>query len=70
MSASSRDPLQKFSVIDGPLQGKDFAHADDHFYFAMILSPGLVTEPGADARVLYRLRRLEDDSQVWSVASE
>lgn len=70
MSDSNRDPLQKFVVIDGPLQGRDFAHADDHFYAAVLPMPGLAIKPGANARVLYRLRRLEDDSQVWSVASE
>lgn len=70
MSDSSRDPLQKFAVIDGPLQGSDFSHADDHFYAAILPMPGLAVKPGAKARVLYRLRRLEDESQVWSMASE
>lgn len=70
MSASSRDPLQKFAVIDGPLQGKVFAHPEDHFYAAILPSPGIMLKLGADARALYRLRRLEDGSQVWSMASE
>lgn len=68
-----RDPLQAWPIIDGPMQGKNWAHADDYFYAAELVVPPLKPETAScgkqnadTGRTLYRLRLDKPGTYVWT----
>lgn len=76
MTNQPRDPLHAWPIIDGPLQGQNWAHSDDYFYAAELVVTGL-SQPGRDpdpkagtARAEYRLRQLEAGGYAWSCKGE
>lgn len=76
MTEKSRDPVQAWPIIDGPLKGQTRACADPYFYAAELLAPG-VTPPrhrpdpqAGTGRTEYRLRLLHAGGYAWSCAGE
>jgi hypothetical protein len=75
MTEQTRDPLRAWPIIDGPMQGQDWAHAADYFYAAEVVVPGTGRPRGElgervrSARTEYRLHKLQSGGYVWSCKS-
>lgn len=67
---------QAWPIIDGPLEGKTWAHDGDHFYAAELVIPEASRpRPGSDSqasqgRTEYRLQPGQSGSFVWSSKTE
>lgn len=76
MTEPTRDPLRAWPIIDGPMQGQNWAYSADYFYAAEVVVPGMSQPSGEPAaqvssgRTEYRLRDLSAGGYAWSCAPE
>lgn len=73
MPEQSRDTLRAWPIVDGPMQGQTWAHADDYFYAADLVLPAFKPQPddghrhdAPTGRTLYRLRLDKPGFYVWT----